>query len=97
MIVYFVKNFLLETLVKACLSHDNHSRKGLKIDYFHTKRIEIIRHYKCGLTNREEAINSSFEIEPELPRSLLEVLLKAINQKNVIQIQNQGKSIGFSS
>jgi hypothetical protein len=37
------------------------------------------------------------ESEPELPRSLLQVLLKAINQKNVIQMQNQGKSIGFSS
>lgn len=51
----------------------------------------VIRAYKIGRLNREEAIHHLRRLEPNLMAPVLEILLNAVNRQNVVAIKTRDK------
>ena len=49
----------------------------------------VIRAYKIGRLNREEAIHELRRLEPNLMAPVLEILLQAVNRQNVVELKNR--------
>ena len=49
----------------------------------------VIRAYKIGRLNREEAIHHLRRLEPNLMAPVLEILLNAVNRQNVVAIKTR--------
>jgi len=49
----------------------------------------VIRAYKIGRLNREEAIHHLRRLEPNLMAPVLEILLNAVSRHNVVKLNNR--------
>ena len=49
----------------------------------------VIRAYKIGRLNREEAIHELRRLEPNLMAPVLEILLNAVSRHNVVELNNR--------
>ena len=52
---------------------------------------DIIRAYKIGRLNREEAIDELRHLDPNLIEPVLEILLNAVTRLNVVDINKSEK------
>jgi len=52
---------------------------------------DIIRAYKIGRLNREEAIDELRHLDPNLIEPVLEILLNAVTRLNVVEINKSEK------
>ena len=52
---------------------------------------DIIRAYKIGRLNREEAIDELMRLDPNLIEPVLEILLNAVTRLNVVEINKSEK------
>ena len=52
---------------------------------------DIIRAYKIGRLNREEAIDELRQLDPNLIEPVLEILLNAVTRLNVVEINKSEK------
>ena len=52
---------------------------------------DIIRAYKIGRLNREEAIDELWHLDPNLIEPVLEILLNAVTRLNVVEINKSEK------
>jgi hypothetical protein len=52
---------------------------------------DIIRAYKIGRLNREEAIDELMHLDPNLVEPVLEILLNAVTRLNVVEINKSEK------
>lgn len=52
---------------------------------------DIIRAYKIGRLNREEAIDELRHLNPNLIEPVLEILLNAVTRLNVVEINKSEK------
>ena len=56
---------------------------------------DIIRAYKIGRLNREEAIDELMHLDPNLVEPVLEILLNAVTRLNVVEINKSEKWYGI--
>jgi len=52
---------------------------------------DIIRAYKIGRLNRDEAINELMHLDPNLIEPVLEILLNSVTRLNVVELNRMEK------